>query len=315
MVREGMADFGFLRSGALAWLAVAAVLGFVLAACPKDPGPPPRPQPLPSEEEGSETKAEPAPTPGSVGPEEARRRNMEALMNSELGDVYLKYGRFREAIQVYDKAIEVTKSFSENAMFHLGLAQAYKGVGNVQEAVRNLERAAEIFQKILPNAKDEQKDYYYEKISLIHKQLGRRKESIAWAEKIAGTGENVASIVKLARLYSLLGENTMAIDTYKMALKKVGDKPGALSVKLEYADYLATSKNLEEARKLAEEVVAKAKNAQVRLGAKRLLVRIYDALGILDEVEMGAPKTPPGEKEEEEKKENEGEKEEGEKKG
>ncbi|MHC4597787.1 MAG: tetratricopeptide repeat protein [Planctomycetota bacterium] len=298
----------FLLSGTrgVLWFVITGCLGLALAACDRETGPPPQPRPVPGTGEGSETKGEPAGEP--VGPEEAKQRNLEATMQAELGEVYLKYGRFQEALQSYNKAIEVTKAFSENAVYHLGLAQAYRGLGNMKEAVRNLELAAVIFQKILPKAKDEQKDFYYEKISLIHKELGRRKEAIEWAEKIAGSGENVASIVKLARLYSLLGESPLAIDTYNMALKKVGDTPGALSVKLEYADYLAKSKNLGAARKIAEEVVAKAKNPQVRLGAKRLLVRIYDALGILDQVEMGAPKTPGSGEKGEKKEDKEGEK-------
>ncbi|MHC4778765.1 MAG: tetratricopeptide repeat protein [Planctomycetota bacterium] len=290
----------------LAWIVFMANFALIFAGCDQKNAPSPVPG------ESGETKVA-GQTEGAKGaPGEAKERAQEGSLQAELGDVYLKHGRFQDAIDCFNLAIKVTKPVFENAIYHLGLAQAYKGLGNMDEAVKNLEHAAEIFKRILPTVKEEQKAFYYKKICLIYTELGRRKEAVQWAEKIAGKGENLASILELARLYSLLKEGALAIDTYTMALKKAGDTADAEVVKLEFADYLAQNKNLAEARKMAEDLATNGKNAKLRLGAKRLLLRIYDALGILDEVEMGAPKE--GGEEEKEKEEDKGEGGEGEKK-
>ena len=41
---------------------------------------------------------------------------------------------------------------------------------------------------------------------------------------------------------------------------------------------------------IAEEVAAKSENKVVVSAAKRLLLQIYDGLGILDKVDIGTPK-------------------------
>jgi tetratricopeptide (TPR) repeat protein len=284
---------------------VVFALSLAFIGCGNEPEYPPDEDPLPEPAPGPQTKG----GGGQVSQEDFQRLNAEAALNADLGQVYLKYGRFGEAIEKYQKAIEVTRGVSENAVYHLGLAEGLRGLKRFDEAVKNLEIAAEIFKKILPKAKEEQKDFLYEKICLIYRELGRRKEAVEWAEKIAGGGENPASVVKLARLYALLQENALAIDTYNMAIKKIGDEPGALGVKLEFADYLSRTKNLASAREIAEEVAAKAEDPKIKASAKRLLLRIYDGMGILDQVEMGAPSGGGEKKDGEEKKEDPGEKE------
>lgn len=260
------------------------VAAMVLAAgCGRPVEPEPRPLPRPD-----------APRPAGAGakaaePEDPQVRGQEAALRADLGQVYLKYGKFAEAHEAYGRAIVLTQGLSENAVYHIGLAEAAKGLGKDQEAVQNLETAAEIFKKILPTVGEDKKDFYYEKICLIYRDLGRREEAVSWAEKIAGGQGSPEAAVKLARLYAFLGEGALAIDTYGMALKKLGGAPEALSVKLEFADFLARVKNLEAARSQAEEVAAKAADPKLRAAAKRMLLQIYDALGILDQVELDAP--------------------------
>ncbi|MHC5078946.1 MAG: tetratricopeptide repeat protein [Planctomycetota bacterium] len=238
--------------------------------------------------------------PGELTGEEVQRRRLEAALNEELGQVYIRYSRFAEAIEVYQKAIQALKGFEENAVYHVGLAQAYRGAGNLRDAAKNLEIGAAIYQKVLerPDLKDEQKEQIYTQICFIYRELGKRSEAIKWAEKIVKDGTNPLEIVQLARLYASLGEKPMAIDNYKMAMKKLGDTPNGLKIKLEFADFLVQDKNMATARTYAEEVVQKTKDKETRLAAKRALVRIYDALGILDRVDLTPPKEDPGEKKE-----------------
>jgi len=224
-----------------------------------------------------------------VSKEEQQRRTREGNLHADLGQVYLKYGEFEKAAESYQKAIAATKGLSENAIYHLGLAQAFQGLGKDAEQVKNLETALGIFQKILARADEKQRDFYIEKICLLYRELGRMEEARAWAEKIAGSPGDPASVVKLARLYALLGMDSLAVDTYKMAVKKLKDEPGLPPVRLEYADYLYGNKNLEAARAQAERVLAESGNEELRLRAKRLLLRIYDGLGILGEVEFTSP--------------------------
>jgi hypothetical protein len=42
--------------------------------------------------------------PGELTGEEVQRRRLEAALNEELGQVYIRYSRFAEAIEVYQKA-------------------------------------------------------------------------------------------------------------------------------------------------------------------------------------------------------------------
>jgi tetratricopeptide (TPR) repeat protein len=235
------------------------------------------------------------PKPGPAAPgtkdtaTDAQKRQAEAALCADLGDVYLKHGKYQESADNFSRAIEITRGLSENAVYHTGLAAAQRNLGNGKEAEKNLEVAVEIFKKILAQAKDDQKEFYIKQICLIYRELGRREDAISWAEKISGEGKEAAELTSLARLYAYLGENALAIDTFKAALKKAGSGPETLPLQLEYADYLAGNKYIPEARRLAEDVMARTKDQQVKLGAKRLLVRIYDTLGILDKVDFSAP--------------------------
>jgi len=299
-IRSGVEQRGVWLLGALA---VAALL---VSGCPSQSNPPTPPGP----EDGAkatapETKSEAPET--KVSPEEFQKKSREAALLADLAKVYLKHGHFQEAIESYHSAIAVTKGLSENANHHLGLSEAFRRLGKTEEAVENLKTAAEIYKKILPNAKEEARDFYYQQICLIHRDLGESEKAIEWAEKIAGDGKNPGSILKLARLYKFVGEGALASDTYNMVLKKLGDVPDALAVKLEFADFLVTAKNLPEARKLAEEVEAKAENKELKAAAKRLLIKIYDALGMLDRIEIGGGGTEEEKKKEEEKDSSEGE--------
>ena len=67
---------------------------------------------------------------------------------------------------------------------------------------------------------------------------------------------------------------------------------------MQYADILFQYKNLDAARPLAEEVYHNAgDNKQLAGAAKRLLIRVYEGLGILDDVGLEVP--PPGKDDEE----------------
>ncbi|MCU0722590.1 MAG: DUF3856 domain-containing protein [Planctomycetes bacterium] len=266
-----------------------SLLVVLLCGCGQDPSPTPDPAPRPTSSPAPEAK-----DPAS----DAKARQAEAALQADLGDAYLKHQRFAEAAACFRRAIEVTRGLSENAVCHMGLAAALKNLGNAEEAAKNLETAVEIFRKIHERASDDQKEVVVQQICLIYRELGRRQEAVAWAEKIAGEGREAGDLAKRARLYAKLGESALAIDTFKAALKKAGDAPGALALQLEFADYLAQNQNVGEARRLAEDVKARAQDRQVQLGAKRLLIRIYDTLGILDKVDLGTP--PPGEGKKEE---------------
>jgi tetratricopeptide (TPR) repeat protein len=265
-----------------AMLLAAGVAAF-LCGCGQNPPAPPNPAP------SNPPRPAGAPAEKKDASAEAQKRQAEAALFADLGDVYLKHQKFQEAAKSFSQAIEVTKGISENAVYHLGLSAAQRNLGNPQEAVKNLEAAVEIFKKIYEQAKDDQKEFYIKQICLVYRELGRRNDAISWAEKISGEGKETGELTSLARLYAYIGENALAIDTYKAALKKAAPDADVLALQLEYADYLAQNKYIPEARKLAEEVLARTQDKQLALGAKRLLVRIYDTLGILDKVDFTAP--------------------------
>jgi len=271
-----------LRFASIAALLIAAAS----AGCGNDPSQGQNPSPT---KPGAQTKAPPA-APETKDPgADAQKRMAEAALQADLGDVYLKHGKFQESADCFGRAIEVTRGLSENAVYHTGLAAALRNLGNAKDAEKNLELAVEIFKKILAQAKDEQKEFYIKQICLVYRELGRRQDAISWAEKISGEGKEAGELAALARLYATIGENALAIDTFKAALKKAGSGADTLALQLEYADYLAQNKYIPEARRLAEDVMTRTKDKQTALGAKRLLVRIYDTLGILDKVDFSAP--------------------------
>ena len=278
------------------------------AACERaSEGPAPAPPGAPPEAKApapvDETKGPPQPP----SPKEAQGREQEAALRAELGDVLLKYGRLQDAVAHYAGAIEVIRGVSENAVYHAKLARALRSGGNEEEAAKHFETAAAILQKILErmpaDAKEESREFYYEQICLLYREMGRIEDAVAWAERMAGPEKDAASHLKLARLYGLLGQGALAVDSYKAVLKKVGDKPEGLGAKLEYAEFLTRGGDPATARGLAETVASHPQAGPLRVRAKRLLIQIYDALGILDAVDIEAPPTPPGSggEEEEEK--------------
>lgn len=285
-------------------LAFTLILGLLLASC----GDKPQLDPVkPGSGEGGEAKPKDASgTAKDLSQDEARSRVRTGRYLMDLANVHMKYREVDKAIDCYTQAIETEKEVQQDATLHYLLGQAYKQKNDKARSTDQLEKSIEIYMTILGKipADDTKTDraYYYERIGLIYRELGKEKEAVEWAEKIATGDKRPGARVRLARLYTKMGFGAMAVDTYKSLIVSMKDQKEVPLVKLEYGSFLAQQGNTGEAKSVLEPLLKEELPERSAALLKKVLLEIYQKTGELDKIKFGAKEADGGDKKDEEEK-------------
>jgi tetratricopeptide (TPR) repeat protein len=127
---------------------------------------------------------------------------------NSLGDAYGRLGRLSQAIEVFDRAIEISPGYDE-ARYNLGVA--YAKMDRWPEAIEAYERVL----KINP-------DYIeaYNNLGVAYGKIGRVTEAIEFYQHAIKLKPDYAeAYYNLGRLFGNNGRTDEAIDAYKQAIK------------------------------------------------------------------------------------------------
>ncbi len=166
------------------------------------------------------------------------------------GNKYLKEGKYKEALDNYDKALTIEKDFriyyqrgvalkntgnidSAKASFEACIKEkpdfaiAYNALGGVYFVMGKYQDAADNFQKVVDMTKNKDvKQKVQKNIALAYAKLGDNaesnrnpKEAINYLEKAVASSNYDAAYLSLAKVYSETGEYDKSLAAAENALK------------------------------------------------------------------------------------------------
>jgi tetratricopeptide (TPR) repeat protein len=278
------------RPPTLRFLAASAVLGLLAFGCGdgahangvNPPGIDPAGAGSPGAESGGEA-------------DRLKRVLAESQYLADLGAVHLNHGKVDAAIASYRQAVAAGQGVNENALHLWALGRAYKAKGDDASWRSSLEHAARLFAKFVTEKERAQlKDYYFEQLAMLHGELGDPTKAVEWIDQMASEGQpDQATFRAKARLYMAAGLGAKALAVLEQAERDA--PPGIDADRASYAvaEVLVTMRKLDEATARLRALMAGAAEPGLRAEAKRLLFRVYDATGKLDELDLGG-KAPAG---------------------
>ncbi|PVX50038.1 tetratricopeptide repeat protein [Balneicella halophila] len=191
-----------------------------------------------------------------------------------LGIIYNRLQRYEDAVEAYDYTLAIRPKHSKayfnkgNALFYLGkykealtcylkylnyddnhsltntyIAECYERLGEYESAVLHYNKALSIDPKL--------SDAWFG-LGMVAKLQGNIYEAIQHMEKAAKTdGTFSECYIELGELYTLINEDTLAINAYRYAIIA---SPDALHNHIELAKFYHKKNNIQEAREVLEAV-------------------------------------------------------------
>jgi tetratricopeptide (TPR) repeat protein len=263
-------------------------LAGILAACGN--GNSPAPDNAPENRQADDPDNKPGTEPGGE-PEVPREAAYPYQVNAELAKVYLKYNITDEAIRLFDLAItqQRTQTNTEDAENWIGLGDALKNAGRTDEARLSYQRALQILEHVLANAKDNQQhNFIIGRIAAVCNVLGLKDKRLDYLSKLKADTDNANQQLELAAIFRQVGNAEKAEVHYQRALELTQEDPAAGAVvRVAYGDMLFALERYEEALPLAK-AAAEAEGAddKTRKAARRLLFELYEARGESDKLEF-----------------------------
>ena len=230
-----------------------------------------------------------APAGRATDAAEADRLAREARYHADLGAVHLNHGKIDAAIAAYQKAIEVQRGVSEDAGHIWALGKAYQAKGDTVRHREQLERAAALFTGFAGEQERAQlHDYYCAQLAMVYGEMGEPQKAVEWVDQMAAEGDAEANALRdKARLYVQFGMPAKALGVLEEAERRA--QPGIDRERAAYnlAEVLAGMKRTDEAIARLKPLSESAAEPGLRAEAKRLLFKIYDVTGKLDNLRLG----------------------------
>ncbi|MGB9863619.1 MAG: tetratricopeptide repeat protein [Candidatus Saccharicenans sp.] len=146
-----------------------------------------------------------------------------------LGNGYLSDGQYAEAVDAFNKAIQLKPNISS---FYSQLGRAYLGLNEFEKALQATARSLQI---------DENNSYAYWVLSKIYSAMGKQAEAIGALKKsVELDPKDLDGYINLANLYREAGNYDESINTMKKAVE-VFPKNNRANYYLVY-DYLAAGR-------------------------------------------------------------------------
>ncbi|XP_078148813.1 tetratricopeptide repeat (TPR)-like superfamily protein [Carex rostrata] len=229
-----------------------------------------------------------------------------ALVDSNIGDIYLSLNRFDEAVFAYQKALTVFKtSKGENhttvASVFVRLADLYNKTGKLRDSKSYCENALRIYQKPVPGTSIEEIASGLTDVAAIYESMNEHEQALKLLQKAlkmynnsSGQQSTVAGIeAQMGVLYYILGNYGESYNSFKGAISKMratGEKKSAFfGVALNQMGLTCVQRYaINEAAELFEEArtVLEKEYGPYHpdtLGVYSNLAGTYDAMGRLDE--------------------------------
>jgi len=125
-----------------------------------------------------------------------------------LGNSYYMSGQFQEAVDSFNKAIELNPKAED---YYTQLANSYLGLKQFEKAIQAAKRSIEI---------EQNNDFAYHILSKIYKTMGKYDEAVDALKKAIELAPKVVDrYISLADLYREMGNFGEAINTLKKALE------------------------------------------------------------------------------------------------
>lgn len=166
-----------------------------------------------------------------------------ALVDSNIGDIYLSLGRYDEAVFAYQKALTVFKtSKGENhttvASVFVRLADLYNKTGKMRESKSYCENALRIYQKPVPGTSIEEIASGLTDVAAIYESMNEHEQALKLLQKAlkmynnsSGQQSTIAGIeAQMGVLYYILGNYGESYNSFKGAIAKMrasGEKKSA----------------------------------------------------------------------------------------
>ena len=177
------------------------------------------------------------------------------------------------AIPLFEKLFEKDKS-DENIANEL--IKAYKRTGEI-------EKAENVYVQLMNSAPDEPHKPYYQRISNLYVEAGKPEGALQWDLKaLDETPDNPFCLLRVGQRYEQLGQNDKAAPYYEDALKKTTKDSDKELMSIELIDFYINASRLEDARKLADDLLAKSTDPVIRKETETRLTLIKERLSHLE---------------------------------
>ena len=240
------------------------------------------------EEAPAANNSSPAEPETPAPPKEA---NYPYQVNAELARVYLKYNITDEAMRLYDLAIQqqLKQTNTEDAELWIGLGDALKNAERKEEAVKAYQRALQILEIVLPNAKTvQQHNHIIERTAAVCAVLGLEDERVDALAKLKADDDNPAQQLELARIFQQLGNVEKSEAHFTRAMELTQEDPAQHAVvRVAYGNMLFGLERYDDAMPLAKAAMdTEQADKDTRKAARRLVFELYEARGEADKLEF-----------------------------
>lgn len=141
------------------------------------------------------------------------------------GSIRYNAGQYQEAIAIWNAALSQTSDRQQKAIIYTNLGTAYRQIGNLGEALANLEKAAQIYRsfsdsesrRFLAQVLTEQAQAY-NALGQFHQALPILQSAIDIARRNQDKSTEVSAQGVLGNIYSAAGEFDKAIAAYQSSL-------------------------------------------------------------------------------------------------
>jgi CHAT domain-containing protein/Tfp pilus assembly protein PilF len=161
-------------------------------------------------------------------------RQTEANQLFQQGVEQFRSGSFQEAIQTYQKVLEIRLNLNDKA----GIAETLDNIGEAYTGLSEYDKAIEVLQQALTIRKELNNQTgvgeTLNNIGLVYRQMGEypkalelHQQALEIAKKIGNHAVKGETLHNIAAIYAAQGEYEQALELYKQALvlrQKVGDR-------------------------------------------------------------------------------------------